>query len=256
MSHSLPAAATPLPASGQVHLWLATEPEQLDEAQQRRYAGWLDHDERVRWQRFHIKADQQCYLLAHALVRSVLAGYLQQSPEQLRFTHNRYGKPELDHSLQPRLHALRFNLSHTRGLIALAVTVDAEVGVDVEATSRKVEVQALADRFFAPSEASLLRETAPDLQRELFFRLWTLKEAYVKARGLGLQLGLESFAFSFDAQEAPGMTTVEPNVDATHWSFFQYQQPPHFRVAVAVQAAGLTDDALILRTTSFDTPIR
>lgn len=241
----------PPPQPGQVHVWLAAEPELLEGEQQRRYAGWLDHDERVRWQRFHVKADQQCYLLAHALVRSVLAGYLQLQPAQLRFTHNRYGKPELDKALQPATGALRFNLSHTRGLIAFAVTTEAEIGVDVEATTRNVEMQALADRFFAPAEAALLQNAAADAQRDRFFSLWTLKEAYVKARGLGLQLGLNSFAFHFDANEQPRMSTTEPEIDPLQWSFFQLQQEPHFRVALAVQAASLDSNDVMVRVVNF-----
>src|SRR5690606_35000212 len=88
-----------------------------------------------------------------------------------------------------------FNLSHTRGMAVLAVTRAGEVGVDVESVQRRVELLALSERYFAASEHRRIAQLSGPAQREQFFRVWTLKEAYLKACGLGLRIALDSFAF-------------------------------------------------------------
>jgi len=233
-----------LPAAGHVHLWVQSEPGALTAAEQQRFAGWLNAEEQQRWQRFKFAGDRQRFLQARALVRSVLAAYLQQSPASVQFTSNQYGKPQLLQQPAP----LRFNLSHTHGLLALAVSSDVEVGVDVEAVSREVEVVALAERFFAPVETALIKACSAEAQRDCFFRLWTLKEAYVKARGLGLQLGLDSFAFNFTAAGVPQLSFADASDDPLRWSFMQVQYSERFRIALAVQAAGISNAEITLLT--------
>ncbi len=247
MPATLPGAAVQLPASGHVHLWLAPEWSALSAERQQHYAAWLNEEERERWQRFKFAADRQRFLQARALVRSVLAAYLQQLPAELRFTRNQYGKPQL---LQQAPAPIKFNLSHTQGLLALAVTLEAEVGVDVEAITRNVETVALAERFFAPVEAALVKACSDGAQTDCFFRLWTLKEAYVKARGLGLQLGLDAFAFNFNAEQ-PQLSFVDASDDPACWSFMQLQHAERFRIALAVQAAGISNTQLTLLTPAF-----
>jgi 4'-phosphopantetheinyl transferase len=262
MRLSLPTATVALPAAGQVHLWLLEAPVELSDKQQQRYAAWLNPEEQERWQRFRFGADQQRFLLARALVRSVLAGYLQQAPAAVQFTRTAHGKPELHPQSQNRfnqqdqpkfprqpLAPLHFNLSHTHGLLVLAVTTGAEVGVDVEAMTREVEILALAERFFAPTEVALLRQCSGEHsersthQRELFFRLWTLKEAYVKALGRGLSVGLDTFAFDFNAAGVPILSVLGAAVatcdESRPWSFLQLQHR-QFSIAVAVHAAELS----------------
>lgn len=226
-------AATGLPARGQVRLHMLAEPDSLPAGVAQHFAQWLSADEHERWQRFRHDADRQRFLLARALTRSVLARCLQQAPAALQFTRNRHGKPELVHSTAMPEQPLKFNISHTQGLLVLALTVVDEVGVDVEAVTRDADMLALAERYFAAAEVALLRAAAPLQLRELFFRLWTLKEAYVKARGLGLQLGLDSFAFGIDAALVPSLLQAEAD-DVTRWSCFSLNHAESFRIAVAV----------------------
>lgn len=235
------AHAVVLPARGQVQLHVLPEPAVLAAATAQRFSGWLSPDEQERWQRFRLEGDRQRFLLARALVRSVLAAYVQQLPQALQFARNRYGKPELVQvDADPAQH-LKFNISHTQGLLVLAVTLADEIGVDVESTTREAEMLALAERYFAASEVSMLRAAAPLQLRELFFRLWTLKEAYVKARGLGLQLGLDSFAFGFDPALQPALLQATGD-DAGRWSCFSLSHADEFRIAVVVNAPAVAID--------------
>ena len=103
---------------------------------------------------------------------------------------------------------LRFNLSHTDGLIACAVTIGREVGVDVEHIQRRL-THDVAGRFFAPREVDDLKALPEDEQQRVFFDYWTLKEAYIKARGFGLALPLGDFAFTL-APPAPPQIAFEP----------------------------------------------
>ncbi len=247
MAATAPAASMLLPAAGQVHLWLMQEWGALSADRQVPYAEWLNAGERARWQRFRAATDRQRFLQARALVRSVLAGYLQLPPASVEFAHNQYGKPQLLQQPAP----LQFNLSHTHGLLALVVTRDADAGVDVEAVTREVEILTLAQRFFAPAETALIKACSADAQRDLFFRLWTLKEAYVKARGLGLQLGLDSFAFHFDTAGRPQLSLDESGANASSWSFMQLQHAERFQIALAVQAAGISNAQLKVFTAAF-----
>lgn len=214
-------------------LWLLAEPPELLPSQTAAWAALLSDDERRRWQRFARAEDRQRFLLVRALVRTVLGRALGCAPAGLRFTADPHGKPRLAAS-----HAgsgLQFNLSHTRGFSALVLCHGVEVGVDVEDTRRAVEHLALAQRYFATREVAALQALAGAAQRELFFAQWTLKEAWVKAKGLGLRVPLDEFSFELSGAEPPGITLhcdaqlLEAPAD---WSF-RLLQRDRFRIAVA-----------------------
>ena len=224
-----------LPARGQVQLHVLPEPAALAAAAAQRFSEWLSPDEYERWRRFHLEADRQRFLLARALVRSLLGAYVQQAPASLQFTRSPYGKPELVQPAATPEQTLKFNLSHTRGLLVLAVTAADEIGVDVESITREAEMLALAERYFAASEVAMLRAADPLQLHELFFRLWTLKEAYVKARGLGLQLGLDSFAIGLGRNSTPALLHAADD-DSARWSCFSIAHADVFRIAAAVSA--------------------
>lgn len=191
-----------LPLSeGEVHVWLV-EPEAVPEPLLAAYAALLDDGERERHRRFHFERHRRQFLVSHALVRVMLSRYAAVAPEAWSFVTSAHGRPEVRREGGARL---RFNLSHTDGLALCAVTVGADLGADVEDSERPGESVSLAEHCFAPSEVAALRALPASQQRERFFEYWTLKEAYIKARGLGLSLPLAHFAFHL----APG---TEPRI--------------------------------------------
>jgi 4'-phosphopantetheinyl transferase len=141
-------------------------------------------------------------------------------------------------SLDPAHHStdLCFNLSHTDGLVVLAIARQ-PVGVDVEWLDRRGRTIELADRYFAPTEITALRALPETAQRDRFFDLWTLKEAYIKARGLGLALPLGGFAYS-DFETPPLSIAVDPTLadrPDSEWSFGTWDRPDtRHRVAAAL----------------------
>ncbi|PIE18413.1 MAG: 4-phosphopantetheinyl transferase [Proteobacteria bacterium] len=193
----------------------------------------LDAREREREALFQHPGARQGFLVGRWLVRTTLGERLGRPAEALRFVHNRWGAPRLDPAAGDG--RLRFNLSHTHGLVALAVVGEGvEVGVDVELTERRSRTVEIADRFFAPAEVEALRRLPAERRRDRFFDYWTLKEAYIKARGMGLAIPLARFAFEVDAD--PIQIRLDPALGdvAARWRFDRWDVTPHHRIALAV----------------------
>jgi 4'-phosphopantetheinyl transferase len=128
---------------------------------------------------------------------------------------------------------LRFSLSHTRSLVACAVATQDDVGLDVEEVERRLASSSLAERYFAPSEAASLAALPPGERDVAFLRFWTLKEAFVKATGDGLGLGLDSFAFTLD----PPLLAFAPEStgEPSSWRFLQLRPTPKHLLALALR---------------------
>jgi 4'-phosphopantetheinyl transferase len=193
--------------------WLATDA--AGPADIRRWFETLDQDERARAERFHFKEDRRDFIAAHALLRTALTSHFGLPAKDWLFLADANGKP----SVEPRAGRpeVAFNLSHARGLVAVAVASHGAIGVDVEKIDAGKADFAVAEAYFAPSEVEMLRRTAPADRPMCFFRLWTLKEAYIKAIGAGLAAPLDSFAFTFE----PIRIDFRPGArgDATDWQF-------------------------------------
>ena len=206
-------------------------------AQQAAYRALLSKDEEERMARLIFERDRRRFLLTRALVRTMLSRYASVPPAGWSFIANVHGRPEiLDRPAG--VPDLRFNLSHTEGLIACAVTIGRDVGIDVEHIGRRL-THDVAGRFFAPSEVRALELLPADEQPRVFFDYWTLKEAYIKARGFGLALPLADFAFTL-SPPAPPVITIEPslNDEAAAWQFFQDWPTPQHRLGLAVRRDG------------------
>jgi 4'-phosphopantetheinyl transferase len=187
----------------------------------------LTDDERTAQQRFVTAPLRHDYLVTRVAVRTVLGRALGVPPPSLRFVRNQYGRPELTPSS-----SVRFNLSNTSGLICVLVSAHHEVGVDTERFDRAPTLLKLAPTVFAPTELDgLLALEVPQRGRRAM-ELWTLKEAYIKARGMGLALPLKKFAFTFG--EGLGIE-FDPELgdDAARWQFQHLELGPHL-IATAV----------------------
>ena len=224
-------------APGDVHVWL-TAPESItDSALLATYAGWMNADETARHARFLFDRHRHQFLVARALVRSTLSRYAAVERPDWRFVKNQWGRPDIDpgHGLGD----LRFNLSHTDGLVAVAVARgDPELGVDVEDTWRRSHTDQIAEHFFAPAEVQALRALPADRQHGRFFELWTLKEAYIKARGMGLAISLHAFAYALD-DAAIGLT-IDPSLgdEASGWQLFLRAPTERHQLALALRFPG------------------
>ncbi len=216
------------------HLWMAVPDEARDPALVAAYQGLLAPHERRRHDAFAFERHRHEYLVTRALVRAVLSRYAAVAPADWTFVDGEYGKPQVagPASAPP----LRFNLSNTDGLVACVVTGDREVGVDVEAMDGRAATEDVAERFFSPAESAALRALPADARPGRFFEFWTLKEAYIKARGAGLSLPLDRFSFRLDPDTAPRIEFApELRDDPAAWQFSQARPSPRHFLALAIR---------------------
>jgi 4'-phosphopantetheinyl transferase len=144
---------------------------------------------------------------------------------------------------------LRFNISHTHGLVACAISHGIDLGIDVEASDRAIELD-IADRYFAPEEAALVRSAPADQGRCLFFRFWTLKEAFIKATGEGLSRPLASFAFTLDPIRValhPDRDDARRDDNPAYWQFAQIRPISDRFLALALRRPDAADVSLDIR---------
>lgn len=212
------------------------------------YLPLLTPEERARHGRFYFERDRRQFLATRALVRTVLSRYAHVPPAAWRFATGDHGKPHIDSpKVTPPLY---FNLTNTPGLVVCAVSVAHDtIGVDAEYVLRKGETVGIAQHYFAPCEVAALRSLPETHQRDRFFAYWTLKESYIKARGQGLAIPLEQFAFMLDGRQEIGVE-FDPLLrdDPLRWRFELFRTSTHHLVAVGVDCGGGT---LSLRASRF-----
>ena len=216
----------------EVHVWRAM----LDQppSQIQHFCQSLAADEQARAARFYFEKDRKHFIAARGVLRAILGVYLDRAPECLSFCYSSYGKPAL--AGEPDLDAIRFNMSHSHGVALYAVTRGREVGIDLERIRSGLAVAQIAERFFSPREITMLQALPTELRNQAFFRCWTRKEAYIKARGEGLSLPLDQFAVSLDPGE-PGIVVEaawDPS-EASRWSLHELTPAPGYAAAVAVE---------------------
>jgi len=195
----------------------------------------LNGEERARAARFHFERDRHRFIAGRTALRRILATYLNRTPADLVFTVGPHGKPALENLW------LEFNLSHSGGCGLLAVTRGRRVGVDVERVRADFAGEDIARRFFAPAEVEALAASAPDQYATGFFRCWTRKEAYVKARGDGLSLALDRFEVPLDQAATRALAScLDDPSECARWSLREIVPAPGYLGALVVEGDGWT----------------
>lgn len=215
-----------------VDVWL-TDTERIDPRRLAAYVARLNPAEALRYHRFLVHEARLQFAVARALSREVLSRYVPVEMQDWVFAIDDKGKPRIDEPALAR--HLQFNLSHTQGLVACAVAVGREVGVDVEDGRRDFSTLAGEPTIYSPVECGAAAALPPDQRGVHWLSLWTLKEAYAKARGVGLSAPIHTLSFQ------PGQPWCELQCppgwdDPAEWRF-HLSQPTHWhRLAVAVPA--------------------
>ena len=231
----------------EVHVWL-TRPEDVGDSEHLAACrAMLSDDERARLARLRREPDRRAFLTAHALVRSALSRYADVPPEGWTFAANHRGRPEI--AGPGPVPALRFSLSHTSGLTACAITLDFDCGVDVESFDRRGDPLKVARRVLSPKELSDLEARTAETRRDRFLTYWTLKEAYVKARGLGLSLPLRQFSFSLTGERIRIEFAAPGDDVATSWQFTSLRPTPRHVLAIAVRRGEAPERRIVVRET-------
>lgn len=206
---------SPRLSGSEVHVWRASLMRREDELYTLLRS--LSEDELYRAYRFRFPRDRARFIAARGILREILGRYLHTPPERVRFGYNAYGKPELlDAEERERV---RFNLSHAGRMALFAFAPEREVGIDVETLRGDLAVEDMAAEFFSRSEVQTLLTLPAGVRTRAFYNCWTRKEAYIKARGMGLSLPLGSFDVSLAPSEpAVLLATRGDERDASRWS--------------------------------------
>lgn len=227
----------------EVHIWTA---EEAGDYPTERFESWLSAQETRRYHRYIRKRDRDLFLLAHALLRHTLSQYADVEPADWSFEIGEHGRPELTGPLADI--DLRFNISHTPGLAAVLISDRVDAGVDVERRGTVADRAKLARRVFADAERVALDGLTLEEVDHRFYEFWTLKEAYIKARGLGLNLPLRKFAFSIDRERDIAIAFEEPvRDDGAQWQFALWQPGTEHQGALAVRRGAEQDRAIVFR---------
>lgn len=193
----------------------------------------LDEEERDRATRFHLDRDRKLFVLGRAFLRCLLARYTGTHPAHIRFKQNQYGKLFLEHPVS----SVQFNVAHSGDCIIHAIAQGAEVGVDVETIRDFAEPDTISS-YFAPGEQEWLLAADLHERNTGFFTLWTCKEAYIKALGLGLSKPLNSFGISLAERREPKILfDSDNNTLPNSWRLLLFEPSPNLLGCVAVDMA-------------------
>ena len=218
-----------------VHLWYLRQDSIADEELQHGCLAWLSEFELERYHRFYFDRHRKRFLLGRMLIRASLSQYRAMAPADWRLVENPYGKPALAPEQQEP--GLFFNLSHSGEQLVLAVCRQDMVGIDIESALKTRRVRQIAARYFSEIELEALLQLPAAQQLSRFYELWTLKEAYIKACGMGLAIPLKDFSFLFMGDEGLELRFGrERDDDADAWQVWQLDAGPAARLALAVKS--------------------
>jgi len=212
-----------MPRNDDVDVWLIHLPEDIRGAPL-----CLSPQESERAARFIFDRDRARFSVAHTALRDILSRYITQTPSAIELRTGEKGKPYLADYPDTR-----FNLSHSGCWAMVAVAHGREVGVDIECIRADRSTGGIAERFFAPAEVRELMETPEERRVSAFFNCWSRKEAYIKARGEGLHIPLDSFKVSLGED-----AVLRHAEDRDRWSMCALRAPDGYAAALVVEGSG------------------
>jgi 4'-phosphopantetheinyl transferase len=222
------------PSENQVHLYCLEFAPYLEAVS--RLSEWLSEEERQRVARLRFADGRDRFVLSHAYTRFVLARYLGIHPREVVFGTNETGKPWVVDKSGMMGEGFGFNLSHCKTYAAIAVAPTELVGVDVEEHRPNMDAVGIAKRYFAPEEFEVFDTLSEEEIEPYFLQIWTCKEAFVKAIGLGLSYSLNRFRVIGLRADRPELIGIEPEYGpSSEWSLRTYKPVKDVHVAIAVR---------------------
>ncbi len=219
----------------EIHIWRidANSPQLHEES----LLEILAQDEREKADRYYFYKDRRDSIISRAALRDILSCYLALSPIDLHFSYGPYGKPSL--ATRSEEVGLEFNLSHSQGLILIAVAANRPVGIDVERIRLDSDWENIVERFFSGNEVAALRRLPKKIRTQAFFHCWTQKEAYIKAKGGGLSIDLAAFDVSMNPEEPACLLRSQEDPEAPNqWTLRKIDLSPRYAATVAVKGDG------------------
>lgn len=211
------------------HLWYASFSNNTNNLSY--YLELLSADEIKKASKFKFEINQQQFIIARGILRLLSGKYLNIKPNAIDFKYGEYGKPEYGfHS------DLKFNISHSGDLIVLGFVKDFDIGVDVEKVKNDFDVLEIASNFFSALEIETLKKVPKAQQVEYFYRCWTRKESFIKAKSLGLSFPLDSFSVCIHSDKKSELLETKWDAAEKHqWKLFTLSPKPDYLSAISIQ---------------------
>jgi 4'-phosphopantetheinyl transferase len=230
-------------STNEVHLWRAD----LDDSRWEtgRFREMLSEDEIQRAVGYHFERERRHFILRRGMLRSILGRYLSIAAAEVGFVYNPYGKPALE--TRGGEEGLQFNMSHSEGLMLVALRRGRRVGIDIEHVRADLEIEEIAARYFSTAEQAALHALPSEDKLRAFFACWTRKEAFIKALGQGLSLPLDAFdvtlaplqeARLLSVRESTALTAGNALVPEHHWQLQHLEPEPGYVGALCVEGDG------------------
>lgn len=190
----------------------------------------LSVDEQERANRFHFPKHRAAFIAARGILRKLLGRYLHQAPMTIQFSYGQQGKPELHSDI-----SLQFNSSHSQGLALMAFGHQMEIGIDLEKIQADIDILQLANNFFSENEKHTILNLTGEEQTLGFFNCWTRKEAFIKAKGMGLSLPLDQFEVDLLTTSPASLLVTSWDInEAQEWTIFPVHPSPQYVAALAI----------------------
>lgn len=218
---------------GEIHVWRADFDRERSFVQA--VFELLSPDEKQKAEKYHFERDRNNFIIARGILRQLLGEYLCLAPDEIRFSYNRFGKPALNFG--NKADVLRFNLSHSKGVVVYAFTQGQEVGIDIEHINNKFAIHPVAVNCFSPVEMSMLNTFSSNRQTAAFFTGWTRKEAYIKAVGKGVSLPLTEITVSLLPEELQISMAADDLNGERNFSLRSMSLDTDFAAALAVEGS-------------------
>ena len=219
------------------------------------HASVLDAEEAQRWRRYLTSESRALFLVAHVTTRAVLSHYGDRAPESWKFDRGANGRPEIAGGSP----GIRFNISHTEGMVAVLVHGEADCGVDIEHPWRSTDMRSVSRRVFTDAEQAALFSQPPEARADRFYQLWTLKEAFIKAKGKGFALPLRQFSFELLEEQSGDEQLIEFDCDPAldpapnQWQFFTHRPESGHIVSIAAHRGARDEDtSVVIRQLSIE----
>ncbi len=210
-----------------IQIWTVIKSSDLNIAT---YFDYLSGGEKIVAEKFRFPKDRANYVLGRAILRFLAGGYLKRDPKKIQFAYNKYGKPEF---ADPS--PLSFNIAHSEDAIVFGFSKSGPVGIDVEKIKTNFDVLEIARRYFSPAETEALETCSGKDQIRAFYRCWTRKESFIKAKGKGLSFPLDAFTVSLDNDLSARL--IATNWKATEkedWQLFSFVPSEGYLAAATV----------------------
>jgi len=192
----------------------------------------LSNGEKFKANKFHLEGDRRRYIVSHGALRIILGKYLQIDPENIQYVYNPLGKPLLPSDINRK--QLYFNLSHSGEYALCAVTLGRQIGIDLEYMRSAPDLEAMARHFFSYEDNKIIYSYSPECRLQVFYNLWTLKEAYLKATDEGIK-DLDSIEIFLSPEGSLGINDKKNKNTSDDWTIFQLRPVNNYAAGLVVE---------------------